>query len=79
MSSSVIVSYTSCQPTEKWQYENLTTDLANIGHKDPAKKSAQNAERARNQEWILASASLIWGVFLGNGKNISADKSANLG
>lgn len=57
----------------------MTTDLSNIRHKGPAKKGAENAERAGNQEWILAGAGLIRGMFLSDWKDVGAHKGANLG
>lgn len=78
MSSSEIVSYNKVS-AQKNDGHKIITDLSNIRDKGPAQKSAENAERAGDQEWILTSASRIGGIVLGNWKDVGAHKSANLG
>ena len=54
------------------------TYLVDLGKQEPGQKSTEDAQRARNEERILASSGLVGRMFLSKRKNVAANEGADL-
>lgn len=54
------------------------TYLVDLGKQEPSQKSTEDAQRARNEERVLASSSCVGRMFLGKRKDVAANESTDL-
>lgn len=73
-----MVSYISVSIKFLKLLERVNTYLVDLREQEERQESTENAQRAGNEEWVLASANRVGSTLLKNGQNVGAHESTNL-